>query len=311
MAEAPAPLSELIKINDMNLSDVDGITDLLLEAPVINAMVADFSSNGTQHKYLKETKAPVVGFRVINDGRETDHSQDTMVSIDLQILDCSFHVDQAYADEYKRGRDAWIMREGSRHLRSGFAKAEQQLFYGTSADGDANGFDGIADVLNALDGPMVIGAGGTTALTSVYAIRTRDTDAMIITGNEGTISMGTTYQQMMAGATTGKFNAYVTPIYAYMGMQVGSVHSLARLANIDAGSNSLEDGDLANLLSLFPAGKGPDFFAMTRRSRYQLQASRTATNATGAPAPFPTEAFGVPIIVTDQISNDETVVPAS
>jgi len=46
---------------------------------------------------------------------------------------------------------------------------------------------------------------------------------------------------------------------------------------------------------------------MNRRSLKQLQVSRTATNATGAPAPFPQESFGVPIIVTDAILSTEAL----
>ena len=69
----------------------------------------------------------------------------------------------------------------------------------------------------------------------------------------------------------------------------------------------LTDILIANLLGKFPAGKVPDVLLMTRRSLHQLQASRTATNPTGAPAPFPQEAFGVPIAVTDAISNIETL----
>jgi hypothetical protein len=39
-----------------------------------------------------------------------------------------------------------------------------------------------------------------------------------------------------------------------------------------------------------------------------LQASRTATNPTGAPAPFPENAFGIPIVVTDALPIDEATV---
>jgi hypothetical protein len=46
---------------------------------------------------------------------------------------------------------------------------------------------------------------------------------------------------------------------------------------------------------------------MNRRSLRQLQQSRTATNSTGAPAPFPTEAFGVPIVVTDALLSTEAL----
>ena len=70
----------------------------------------------------------------------------------------------------------------------------------------------------------------------------------------------------------------------------------------------LTDLLIADLLSRFPASRPPTELVMNRRSLMQLQKSRTATNATGAPAPIPTESFGVPIIVTDQISSTEALV---
>ena len=259
MAQNPAPLSELIKINDQNVSDVDGISDLLQDAPLLNALVADFASNGTQHKYLKETAAPVVGFRAINDGRDQGHSEDTKVSIDLALLDCSFHVDQMYADEYRYGAEAWIARESQRALQAGFFKAEQQLIYGTGADSD--GFDGLADAstINGASDAMVVNAGGSTAVSSVYLIRSVPalTDVTLITGNDGNIGIGDTYQQMMDGSSTGIFNAYVTPVSAYLGLQIGSIYSIGRVCNIDAGSNSLTDDLLSDAISKFPAARQP------------------------------------------------------
>ncbi len=80
------------------------------------------------------------------------------------------------------------------------------------------------------------------------------------------------------------------------------------VANLTEGSGKVLTYDLiADLLSQFPSGRQPSILCMSRRSLKQLQVSRTATNATGAPAPFPTEAFGVPIIVTDALTNTEAL----
>ena len=70
----------------------------------------------------------------------------------------------------------------------------------------------------------------------------------------------------------------------------------------------MTDALLAQLIEKFPAGRGPNYLVMNRRSLRQLQASRTATNPTGAPAPFPSEAFGIPIVVTDAISSTEALL---
>jgi hypothetical protein len=46
---------------------------------------------------------------------------------------------------------------------------------------------------------------------------------------------------------------------------------------------------------------------MNRRSLSQLRKSRTATNATGTPAPIPREVEGIPIIVTEALSSTEAI----
>lgn len=311
MAHDPAPLSELLKINDQNVADIDGISDLLQDAPLLQTLASESASNGTQHKYLKETSAPVVGFRSINDGRDHGHSNDTKVSIDLALLDCSFHVDSAFADEYRYGKEAWIARESQRALQAGFFKAEEQLIYGTGG-ASSDGFTGLADAstIDALADEMVVDGGGATALSSVYLIRSVDalTDVTLITGNDGNISVGASYEQMMAGSSTGMFNAYVTPVQAYLGLQIGSIYSIGRIANLDASANGLTDDKISEALSNFPAARPATHLVMNRRSLQQLQASRTATNPTGAPAPFPQSAFGVDIVVTDAIVNTETAL---
>ena len=74
-------------------------TDLLLAAPTVARMprIAP-ADGGTTHKYNKYTGSPVVGFRSENDGRENDHSEDTVVSVSLKIADFSFAADMAVAD---------------------------------------------------------------------------------------------------------------------------------------------------------------------------------------------------------------------
>jgi len=302
-------LADLVKINDMNLADLD-ITDLLNEAPLLAALAADVASNGTEHKYLKETAAPVVGFRAANDGRENDRSVDTLVTITLQILDASFAVDKALADGYRRGAEAYLAREGRRHLKAAFFHAERQLIRGTV--NDAAGFTGLlnATTIDAVADAMVVNAGSTTAnaQTTVLAIRTNDdgNDCTLITGNDGNIMMGDSTVQRLAGAT-GFYPGYFTPVSGWLGLQIGSAQSVGRIANLAANA-TLDDDMISTLISRFPAERQPTMLVMNRTARRWLQQSRTATNATGAPAPFPTEAFGLPIVVTDAIPDNLPVL---
>ena len=311
MANVYTSLADLVKINDMNLADLE-VSDLLDGAPLLKALAADVASNGTEHKYLKETGAPVVGFRAANDGRENKASADTLVTITLKILDASNAVDLALANGYRKGSEAYIARESMRHLKAAFAAAEAQLISGVGAD--AGGFVGLCDAttIDAIADAMVINATGSTASTgsSVIAIRSNNdgNDCTLITGNDGEISIGESVVNRLAGAT-GFYPAYFTPISGWLGLQIGSAYSVGRICNLTAQSGkTLTDALISQLLALFPVGKEPNMLVMSRRSRQQLQSSRTATNATGAPAPIPTESFGVPILATDGMPNTQTIL---
>ncbi len=304
-------LADLVKINDMNLADLD-VTDLLQDAPLLMALAADVASNGTEHKYLKETGAPVVGFRSANDGRENKASADTLVTITLKILDASFAVDKALADAYRKGPAAYVAREGKRHLKAAFAAAEAQLISGVGAD--AGGFVGLCDAttIDAIADTMVVNATGSTATTgsSVIAIRTNEdgNDCTLITGNDGEITMGDTVVTRMEGAT-GHYPGLFTPISGWLGLQIGSAYSVGRICNLTAQSGkTLTDDLISQLLAKFPASKPPNMLVMSRRSRQQLQASRTATTATGAPAPIPQDSFGIPIVVTDGMPDTQSIL---
>jgi len=308
MADDFLGLVELAQVNDKNVLDL-GISDLLDEAPVLAALAAE-PTDGDTHKYLKQTGAPTVGFRPVNDGRENDHSVDTEITVTLKLLDCSFVVDKALADQYRFGAAAYIAREGLRHLKAGFSHAEQTIFGGTGFD--ANGFAGLGDNagLDGLADAMVHDGGGVAAnvQTSIWGIRTGSDlrDMALISGMDGQIKIDETVTQFIDGAT-GRYPVYATPIFAWLGVQIGGAFSVGRICNIDA-TATLDDDKIAELLALYPANRGPNILAMTRTSRKQLQQSRTATTTTGAPAPFPTSAFEVPIITTDSLTATEAVI---
>ncbi len=312
MADAFLGLTELLKLNDLNLADIE-VTDLLDDAPFLRSLAAGEASNGTQHKYLKETGAPVVGFRDPNDGRENKKSADELVTINLKILDASFAVDKAIAEAFRRGWQQFVAREALRHIRAAFFHAEQQLFYGS--DLDAKGFVGLSEAegLSAVEDVMVVDAEGTTAATasSVWLVRTNDAgvDCTVIAGEDAKITIGESVIQRIAGATTGTLPAYYTPITGWLGLQIGSAYSVGRICNLtEDNGHTLTDDLIYDALSRFPASRQPNLIVMNRRSLRQLRESRTATNATGAPAPRPTDVEGIPIITTDALSNTEAVI---
>lgn len=318
MANVYTSLADLVKINDKNLKDIL-VTDLLQDAPLMAALAADIASNGTSHKYLKETGAVTVGFRSPNVGLENKASADTLVSIDLKILDASFACDKALADAYFKGPEAYLQREALRHLKAAFFEAEKQFINGTG--NSADGFTGLADAIST-GHAMLIDAGGSddgggsggdagdTGLSSVYLVRTRDdgTEVTVITGQNGEITIDESVVQRLESSTGLYYTGYHTPIQGWLGLQVGSAKSVGRIANLGASANKLTDDLIYEALSKFPASRQPNKIVMNNRSLFQLRDSRTATNATGAPVPIPAEVAGIPIVNTDAIGIDEDEV---
>jgi hypothetical protein len=299
MADSFLTLADLLKVNDKNLADIN-VSDVLNDAPIIRALAAE-PVDGTTHKYLKLTTAPTVGFRDVNEGRDNSKSVDTPVTVDLGILDATFAVDVALADGYNKGPEAYIQREAERHLRAAFFKAETQLLYGT--DDDADGFEGLMDSL-AFGNAMVVDAGGDNdgEISTVFAVRSTGlNDVVLMAGKNAGLEIGETTVQRIV-QDTGSYPGYYTPIYGWLGLQVGSIYSAGRIANLDT-TDDLDDDLLAELYSKFPATAKPTHFIMSRRSQLQLQQSRTATNPTGAPAPFPQFWQDIPIITTDSVED--------
>lgn len=309
MADSYLTSANVVTFNKVDMDMM--VSDVLDDAPLLRVLAARTVRSNT-FVYNKKTANPAVGFRAVNDGIETTKGTYVQVTNTLAVLDASFAVDIAAAQVDERGVDHIMGVEALAHMSQAMAEVEEQIFYGTGSGGQATGFSGFANQTN-LDGTadaQVVNAGGTTAATasSVYLIRTGEEDVQLLWGQGGVISIGERQIVERAGAT-GRFPAYFHPIMGWVGCKLGTTYSVVRIANLtaDAGKG-LTDALIARAIELFPASRGPTHIVMNRRSLRQLQSSRTATNPTGAPAPFPSEAFGVPIVVTDRLLNTEALI---
>lgn len=306
MADTLQSLADSVKINDVSVRDM-GATDIFNKAPFIAKLITTTATNGTVHKYLKESSAPTVGFRAANAGVDVVVGADTLVTVDLKYLDATVRMDKALADVGK-GREYQLARQGERNLRQAFFVAENQVINGGGA-----GFNGLLQALPSL-GTMCISAGGSGVRTSVYMVRSTpdETDFMAVIGNNGNIQMGEYYETLINEGTTGRqFNGYVMPIDGWLSVQLGGSRSIARLANIGTGA-TLTDDLLSQLYDLFPASAPPTDIIMNVRSRGQLQRSRSTVNVGGKLivkfADVPTEWNGIPITTVETIGNAETAV---
>jgi len=306
MANAWRSTADVVTMNtDMGFI----ISDVVDQAPLVAMMAARTAAKNTL-TYSKRTANPTTAFRAENDGLEYTDSTTVAVTATLKILDASFAVDVAVADAREDGWAAEVFDEGQSHLRQAFAEVEQQIFYGTGTGGQASGFAGFNEQTNLDDiaDAQTVNAAGTTATTasSVYAVRFGPQDVELIWGQRGQLMMGDMSVVPIPGAT-GTFPGYYTPITGLVGLKIGALASVVRIVNVTAdATKTLTDALLSSAIFTMDGGS-PDAFVMGRRSHQQLQASRTATNPTGAPAPFPSEAFGIPIIVSPQINATEAL----
>jgi len=309
--------NDFLTVSDMvsDAYDLSGqeTSEVRAAAPVIAALPAIAASNGTVHKQSVMTQLPVTGFRTENAGRDFDHSVDRIDTVDLKILDWSWAVDKAVADSsrFAGGKSEYVAREGRRHVMSAMFNLEQQWINGTNHMAD--GFLGLADSgnLGSISDDMVVDAGGTTASTStsVYLIRRNSAECGLVYKGDGAVQLGETITQNFIDSNGKNYPAYYTSGCGWFAGFFGSLYSVVRIANLTADSGKGMTDDLVyQALERFPAGHAPDMMIMNRRSQFQIRASRTATNATGAPSPIVDSVAGVPILTTDAISSVEALL---
>jgi hypothetical protein len=301
-------LDGLLLLNDANMKDIYP-NQVLDSAPVIQrAYAMPASQGGTTHKYVRRYTAAGAGFRAVGTGVTNAAEVFEDVTINCKFLDPSFERDVAQAAGFRGGLSGYIKKETLAALRAGFAAMERALF--------ANVSSAFAGLLQFNDyavtgGTQVVNAGGAGG-KSVWLLRWAEDGVALIAGNEGRIDMlwdDDNPTVVRVACSGGYRSGYLVTLGGWFGLQVGSTYDACRIANLDGTNDDLLDDDLiAQAISTFPADKPPNMIVMNRTAQRELREGRTATNPTGNPAPFPDEAFGIPIVVTDLLPTDETTV---
>ena len=306
------PQANLLDIAKLNGSDtiVGLIEETLTYAPEVQIMPAR-TIRGTSYKIASRVTYPGVGFRAANEGSTPTKSEFESQLIECYILSGAVQADVAVARAYEDGEQAWKDVESVGVMRQAMIELGSQVIYGTSVD--SKGFPGLQAIHTAFNSGLVVGAGGSADLSSVYGINTDTQGVQLVFGAGTTFELG---EWRIENVGTGSvYPAHVANLTAWVGMQVGSKYSVGRLNSV--GSNSgggVTDGKLAELLSKYPVGYRPNYWLMNRRSAYQLQVSRSASSvqngvktSSGSEifAPLPTESNGIPIVITDSIINAE------
>lgn len=260
---------------------------------------------GTSYQTRYRTALPTAAFRSANAGQEATKSTYELRTAQCYLLSNRIEADKAVADVWQGGPAVYQAEEAAGVLQAAIIKFGSQVYYGNPSTTD-KGFPGLQYQYDS--STMEVDATGTgSACSSVYAVRFGLQDVTGIFG--GNMAMGMDDWRIGdANDSDGNpFTAYISGLNSWLGVQTTTKTSIARIKNIHASDSgkTLDDDFIYKLLEKFPAGMGPDVLLMNRRSLRQLRESRTATNATGAPAPMPTEVEGVRIVVTDSLVNTE------
>jgi len=303
-------LPTLLDIATRNAADLT--IELLDEAMKTNPEVRMGPSRtikGRQYRTLVRTTHPTIAFRNANEGTAVSQSVYENRLFETFILNPQWEADKAVAQSSEDGWEAYLADEADAIMAASLYHLGKCFYYGTDAThGDAKAFPGLLQAYDATN--MVVDAGGTTANTgsSVWAVRWGPRDVQWVWGQDGALDLSEVDEVRLVDGSSNPYTAYRQELLAYPGLQVRGVKSIARIKKLTADSGKgLTDARIFSLFSKFPAGVMPDVLFMTRRSQEQLRASRTATNPTGSPAPTPGDVEGVPIVVTEALSDVEAL----
>lgn len=288
----------------------DGIAGLIEEvAPSVPEidLIPVKPIKGTEYKANIRTRLPQGGFRNANEGIAATKSNYEQKMISCHIANSVWLCDKAVADAHEDGRDAYIAAEAYGVTLGQFVHVGKQIYYGEG--NDQKGFPGLNVLYNAAE--YTLSAGGSTAnqASSVWFLKFGPMGAQLAMGNDAALTLSELKEIVTNDALGNPYTAYHQELLAHIGLLVASKHAAGRICNLTTqAGKGLTDALLGEMLSRFPVGLQPDAIMMTRRSREQLRASRTATTATGAEAPTPKEFEGVPIVATDSLVNTEAIV---
>lgn len=310
----PLNLLDLTKARgyDRSVGLIESVTTAAPELATIPGRIIP----GTSYKTLDRNALPATGFTNANEGIANSKSGFAVKTVECYIFRGAINADKAIADAWDGGRAEYQALESGGVARSAGIEIGKQVWYGTSANG--KGFPGAQSMVLAA---QTYDATGSTANTgsSVYGLKLGPQYCQMIYGGNQTLALAPFREQSVFDGSGGQYAAYVSELTAWVGLQAVHPNAIGRIKNLTAqAGKGLTDAVIANWLATFPVGFAPDVIFMSRRSRLQLQLSRsvvlngdgkagTVGSAMGLTAPIPTEAFGIPIVCTDNILDTEAI----
>ena len=290
-------------------ANVDQVVGLIEEASKSTPEISNGFARtipGLNYPTLVRTALPTVGFRNANEGSAISLGRFENRLVECFLMNPQWECDKAVADAAVDGAEVYIADEGVALTMAAMITLGSQFYYGKTLDVN-KGYPGL---ISSVDSSLVLDATGTTADTcsSVWGVKWGRQDVSWVWGLNGNLDLSDVTECRITDGSGNPFTAYRQELTGRPGVQVASKFSVGRIKKLTADSGKgLTDALITTFLAMFPINRKPDVLYCTQRSLMQLQKSRTATNATGVPAPLPTESNGVPIIPTESLTDTEAL----
>lgn len=272
---------------------------------------------GTSYKQLVRTALPAVGFRSLNEGVATTKATYELRETQCYLCDAGSEVDEAMEQASDEPLSVLLANEMEAKVESYMRGLSTQFYYGregaVGATSDLSsplkGFNGLHQLYDSSNMEIDRGAVSGT-YTSVWLVKWGKKYVRWVAGEDGLFKVGETKEVRLTDGSDNPYDGLRKALKFWVGLQCNNPrNSMVRIKKIDGGTSptaGLRDADIYKALALFPGGIMPDVIYLTQNARESLRGSRTATTTTGTPAPLPTEVAGVPLVVTDGISEAET-----
>ncbi len=294
-------IADVIKLRDQEVAGL--LSETAGSFPLVNALPAEPVPGTNVINVPVETSLMDGEFRTENTGRADATPGLSTIPVYMKYLDCSWKIDQQVAQSNWAGVENTLALCAANALKGGMQTLEKQILYGGLTVGGVaytTGFDGYAKLITQAN---TVFAGGTSNLSRVIIVAA-DRGNKLLVGQDGQFAKSEVLYAPINDGTGKQYWGYSQALSMWGGLVVSSA-SVVQIANIDNGSNTLDDDLIFEALSLFHSGVNPTGIYMSRRSLFQLRNARTAYSPTGAPAPIPTEVAGIPIFVSDSFCDTE------
>jgi hypothetical protein len=278
-------------------------------------LVPAFSVDELSYTSLRRISVPEGGFAAIGAGTAAGVSQYENGFFQCFQYKNLIEETKDKASAYRRGPAAFLALAMSGAYQGAMRLLGRAFYYGanTAPGGSTGSFAGMVDLYDKVN--MVIDAGGTTDNTasSIWFIKFGNMEdgnvSFVFGNNRGLAPLATWIDAMVTpvlASPTLRTHGWQNELSAAVGLSLADPSCAVRVKKItaDAGKGMTDGlGQLA--MEKFPVGIIPDVVLMTRRTRRQLQQSRV-TSLIPKP-PLPVDVEGIPIVITDSISNAEAL----